>query len=281
MPDGSGSYVPLYEAKMIHLYNHRYGDFAEAEEKEDADYREIPQAGFELLADPSYETTVRYWVPEAELESRLSLKGWARGWLMGWRDITNATNQRTVIVGVFPRSGIGHKFPLVFTNQSVETAAALLAVWSSLTFDFIARQKIGGTSLTYFYLKQFACPPPSAFTSADRKFIVQRVLELTYTSHSMKPFAVDLGYTSSPFCWDEDRRALLRGELEAKVAKLYGLTLDQLRYILDPAEIYGPAYPSETFRVLKKNEIAKYGEYRTARLVLNAWDRMERGELTT
>jgi hypothetical protein len=43
--------------------------------------------------------------------------------------------------------------------------------------------------------------------------------------------------------------------------------------------VKGPDYPSETFRVLKKNEIAKYGEYRTARLVLEAWDWMQRGEL--
>lgn len=48
-----------------------------------------------------------------------------------------------------------------------------------------------------------------------------------------------------------------------------------MRYILDPADVMGPDYPSETFRVLKKNEIAKFGEYRTARLVLQAWDDME------
>jgi hypothetical protein len=52
-----------------------------------------------------------------------------------------------------------------------------------------------------------------------------------------------------------------------------------LRYILDPADVMGPDYPSETFRVLKNNEMRQYGEYRTQRLVLDAWDRMERGEL--
>ena len=31
----------------------------------------------------------------------------------------------------------------------------------------------------------------------------------------------------------------------------------------------------ETFRVLKNNEKARYGEYRTARLVLAAWDAQE------
>ncbi len=58
-------------------------------------------------------------------------------------------------------------------------------------------------------------------------------------------------------------------------ARAYGLTRDELRYILDPADAKGPDYPSETFRVLKKNEITRYGEYRTARLVLAAWDAQE------
>jgi hypothetical protein len=109
--------------------------------------------------------------------------------------------------------------------------------------------------------------------------IVSRVLELTYTSHSMAPFARDLGYDGRPFAWDEVRRALLRAELDAWYARAYGLTRDELRYILDPADVKGADYPSETFRVLKTNEIRRFGEYRTARLVLQAWDRLHKGEL--
>ena len=56
---------------------------------------------------------------------------------------------------------------------------------------------------------------------------------------------------------------------------LYGLTRDELRYILDPADVKGDDYPSETFRGLKNNDIRNFGEYRTARLVLHAWDRLE------
>lgn len=42
---------------------------------------------------------------------------------------------------------------------------------------------------------------------------------------------------------------------------------------LKPADVMGPDYPSETFRVLKKkSDIARFGEYRTARPVLAAWD---------
>ena len=63
--------------------------------------------------------------------------------------------------------------------------------------------------------------------------------------------------------------------------KAYSLTRGELRYILDPADVKGADYPSETFRVLKDKEIRHYGECRTRRLVLAAWDRMEAsGEFT-
>jgi hypothetical protein len=70
------------------------------------------------------------------------------------------------------------------------------------------------------------------------------------------------------------RAEILRrnAELDARIAKLYGLTRDELRYILDPADVYGADFPGETFRVLKEKEIRLYGEYRTRRLVLAAWD---------
>lgn len=88
----------------------------------------------------------------------------------------------------------------------------------------------------------------------------------------MTAFARELGYQGAPFAWDEVHRAQLRAELDAWFALAYGLSRDELRYVLDPKEIMGADYPSETFRVLQKNEIAKYGEYRTARLVLGAYD---------
>ena len=63
--------------------------------------------------------------------------------------------------------------------------------------------------------------------------------------------------------------------LDALYARLYGLSRNELRYILDPADVYGPEFPGETFRMLKEKEIKKFGEYRTRRLVLEAWDGME------
>ena len=106
-------------------------------------------------------------------------------------------------------------------------------------------------------------------------YITPKVLELTYTSYALASFARDLGYDGSPFAWDEERRANLRADLDAFYARAYRLTRDELRYILDPTDAMGADYPSETFRVLKEKEIRQLGEYRTRRLVLAAWDRME------
>lgn len=79
----------------------------------------------------------------------------------------------------------------------------------------------------------------------------------------------------TPFKWDDERRAHLRAELDAYYARLYGLTRDELRYILDPKDVHGPDFPGETFRVLKEKEERQLGEYRTRRLVLGAYDRLE------
>ena len=69
----------------------------------------------------------------------------------------------------------------------------------------------------------------------------------------------------------------MRAELDAYYAYLYGLSKKELRYILDPKDVMGEDYPSETFRVLKENErIREFGEYRTQRLVLEAYDRFAR-----
>lgn len=197
-------------------------------------------------------------------------------WLIGWRDITNATNERTVVGGVFPKSGVGNNLPLWHPNPLVQPqqAAVLIGTLSSMVFDFSARHKLGGTHLNFFIAQQLPVLPPSAFTSDDLAFIKPRVLELTYTSHSMRPWAEDLGHSGPPFAWDETRRAHLRAELDAFFARKYGLTRDELRYVLDPADTKGADYPSETFRVLKEREFRQFGEYRTQRLVLDAWDRL-------
>ena len=263
--------LPLYEAKMIHQFDHRWATYTP-----DGNSRDVTLAEH---CDPGFLVTPRYWVDAAEVAQRLADKGWTRGWLMGWRDICRATDERTVIAAVVPRVGVGHTMPLFMTAQEPQLAAALLANFSVVVLDFIARVKVGGTHLTYGYLKQFPILPPDRYSEADLAYIVPRVLELTYTAHDLQAWAHDLGYDGPSYAFDPDRRALLRAELDAYYARLYGLTRDELRYILDPSDVMGDDYPSETFRVLQRNEMHEFGEYRTQRLVLSAWDQLISGAL--
>jgi hypothetical protein len=258
--------LPLYEAKLIHLYDHRWASYDNQGSSRDVTLAEKQEPGFEVVP--------RYWVERKEVEERLNAQGWDRQWLMGWRDICRSTDERTVIATTVPIVAIGHTMPIFFSSTGVDQQICLLGNWQTLILDFCARNKVGGTHLTYSYLKQFPVLPPNSYDSAALAFIHPRVLELTYTSHDLKPWAQDLGYDGPPFSFDPEPRALLRAELDAYYAHLYGLSRDELRYILDPADLMGPDYPSETFRVLKNNEIRQFGEYRTQRLVLEAWDRL-------
>lgn len=218
-----------------------------------ADYGHLPASETPLADEHAVLALAEHWLQVA-----------CPQWLMGWRDITNATNERTVIASVVPLAGVGNQMPLMLFPDGGNRArfAALLANLSALVFDFVARHKTGGTHMNYFIYKQLPVLPPDRYTEADLAFIVPRVLELTYTTHDLAAWARDLGYEGQPFTFDLDRRATLRAELDAYYAKLYGLTEEELRYILDPADVMGADYPSETFRVLRNNELRDFGAYR-------------------
>ncbi len=324
--------LPLYEAKMIHQFDHRWATYMPLGREykqtslgvEDEEVSTCINVDSSEKADPSFVVQPRYWVDRREVLARVArapkdvVQAWtsrdasamgnalalwrecpvpaeevaqiAAGdlamadawieqlspkWLMGFRNIARSTDERTFIASVMPLNAVGHSMPLIDVELDPKLAACLLGCISSLTTDFIVRQKLGGTNMTYGYVKQFAVLPPTAYSEVDLAYIVPRVLELTYTAWDLKGWAEDLGYTGAPFRFDSDRRAVLRAELDARYARLYGLNRDELRYILDPSDVMGPDYPTETFRVLKNREMSEFGEYRTRRLVLEAWDREE------
>jgi hypothetical protein len=143
---------------------------------------------------------------------------------------------------------------------------------ASFRFDYVARQKIGGTSMTYFYVKQFPAFPPATYNEpvpwlADTRldsWIDSRVLELVYTAWDLQPFARDLADNGSPFRWNPKRRELLRAELDAAFFRIYEVSRDDAEHILD------------TFWTVRNRDEAQYGEYRTKRLILEVYDAMQR-----
>ena len=201
-------------------------------------------------------------------------------WLQAFRDITNATNERTAISTGLPLVGVTHHAPVInFENDSAISSALLLANLNSLPLDWSARLSVGGTSMNFFIVKQLPVLPPETYlekfctnSKSYVELVIPRVLELIYTAHDLVGFARDLGYGGDPFGWDEGRRHCLQSELDAIYAHMYRLSLDDLEWILD-----APA-PSSSFPGLKQDELKRFREYRTKRYVLTAFDKLSRGE---
>jgi hypothetical protein len=225
--------------------------------------------------DPNFEPQPSSWVHEEFFNLRMARRRVrSTTHILAMRRISSNTNERTIVATMLPFQPITYGWIIILTEVARDSAL-LLANLNSIVADYCLRNKLSQASIPQGMVYQLPILPPSAYSEANIAFIVPRVLELTYTSLSMAPFARDLGYDGPPFAWDENRRASLRADLDAFYAAAYGLTRDELRYVLDPADVEGSDYPSETFRVLKDKEMRQYGEYRTRRLVLEAWDRME------
>lgn len=250
---------------MVHLFNHRWGDYAL--QPAGRTHIALPDVPESLLSDPTYVTQPRYWVSVADVQARLTQQV---KWLLGFRDITSATVERTMIAAAFPTGAVGNKLPLLNSSQSPRLTACLGVLLSSFVLDFAARQKLGGTTMNFFVAKQLPVLPPAVLEQPTpwcspesvAAWVRPRALELTYTAVDMAGFAADLGYEGPPFRWDPQRRRQLRAELDAGCFHLYGLDHDEVDYVM------------ETFPIVRHRDEAAYGGYLTKRLILEQYDAM-------
>lgn len=281
------TYVPLYEGKMIWLYNHHFGTWPIEGERPNT----IATPSLTELQDPHSYIMPWYWVSQEEVDNRLvkiDSKGnitweWAHPWILNYRCISNATNERTFILSPIPDAcGVGNSATLLFVEGGTMPGALLLGMLSSLTFDYSTRQKVGGSNLSTFFVKQFPVLTPEQITSSGyERDIVERVARLCWFNHDLDGWMEELreecpeeySLPEEPVIWDEGQRAVWQAELDAIFAHLYGLSTEDLRYILDPEDVCGKGCINETFRVLKERELRELGEYRTKRLVMEAWNR--------
>ncbi len=271
----AGRWLPLYEAKMIHHFDHRWATYETvtvARGKKAVGDPETRDVTPEEKADPTFVVQPRYWVHETEVDRAAPPDA---GWFIGFRDICRSTDVRTAIFSVVPRTAVGHKLPLLHTQQSPTDVLCLLACASSFIFDYIVRQKLGGTSLTYGYLKQIPMlplarlrePGPWDSTQPAKELIATTTLELTYTAHDLQGFAVAQEYAGPPFAWDAERRHQLRATLDAAFFHLYGISREDVAYIMD------------TFPIIKRHDEATFGHYRTRDTILEFYDAMAGGAM--
>lgn len=258
--------LPLYEAKMTYIYNHRSGTFEGAAPGERL--HRLPTPEDLQLAEPQYAPLPFYWVSENEVDTKTDTV-WEKRWLLGWRDVTDArASVRTVVACVIPRAAVNDKFLLMLPSLDTRIISCLYANLVSIPLDYCARQKVGGLSLKYFTMKQLPLLKPKHFknkaTWAPSETVVdwisKRVLELTYNAWDLQPFAEDCGDYGPPFIWNSARRFQLQCELDAAFFHLYRISRDDADYILD------------TFDVLHRADVREHGEYRTKHVILEIYD---------
>jgi len=259
---GNSRYLPLYEGKMLQLFDHRAASVVV--NPENILRQALPKETTEdQHKDPDFVPMPRYWVSEELVLKMIPKEYYSDGWVFGFKNVTSPTNERTFIGGAFPLSAVGNSMPLILFHKSIpsESRSLLIANMSSRVFDYVARQKVGGVNLNFFIVSQLPVIPPNGYPQKASEMIKQCMLELVYTSHDILPFAKSLGYEGPPFSWSTERRAELIAQLEAIYGVLYGLTIEELEYVF------------EQFWSTKRQETETLGEYLSKALALQYFNK--------
>ncbi len=261
---GKQTYLPLYEAKMIQMYDHRAASVVVKDENwmrqgQTADATPVQHQNPEYVVEP------RWWVEEKEVDRVLTLN--QRTALLAYKDVTSPTNTRTMIASLIPYVAVANSAPLLITEESIadRTRCCLLANLNGFALDYVARQKVGGLHLNFFIVEQLPVFPPGFY--ADRcpwdqrqsleKWVSDRVLKLTCTSNDMMPLASVAGLEPPIHPWKPAERADLMAQLDAAYFILYGIDRDDVAYILStfqgtseaPPDMFGGASVAD--RILK------------------------------
>jgi hypothetical protein len=270
---GDAQMLPLYEGKMVQMYDHRAAGVtvnpdnvhrsAQPFETSDAQHR-----------DPDYVPPPQFLVAEtAVARDSPGLR-----WSVAFKDVTAPTNARTMIAAIIPESGVGNTLPMILGTQDcdayAEFAPLLLANIAAFACDYFARQKVQGQHLNWFIVEQLPLIAPAAYaqplgTTTIGDFVRGEVLRLSYTAHDLAAFARDLGHIGPPFPWDAEDRRHRMARLDALYFMLYGLDRDEVSYVLD------------TFPVVREQDEAAFGGYRTRNLVLGYMNALAAGDTTT
>jgi len=257
---GHEEYVPLYEAKLIHQFDHRWATY---------EYDKSIELDENLKRDPGLSIAPRYWVPRQEVKTSLEGK-WDRDWLLGWRNVCRSTDERTTIATITPAYGVGHSLPLMFPVADAYDVAVLLANMCSFVFDYVARQKLGGVNMTLNYISQLTSLTPSMLNArcpwseneTIKEFIAPRALELIYVSEDLRPFAVEFGYDGPPYVWDAERRFELRNQIDAGFFHIYGISRDDVNYIMD------------TFPLVMRRDFKTRGGFNIKEGIIKSYDEL-------
>src|SRR5690606_30681221 len=253
-------WIPILESKTFGQYDHRAATYNNVPQQDvlkgnahELDLSEKQQPGNVVKA--------RFWLASNTVSKYTEWHN--EDYWLAYRNVARSTDIRTTIATILPRRASDYTVRLAYGGEVIgKYASSLLSNLNCFCFDYVTRQSVAGANFSDYIMKQMPVIPPHTYTPALLDFIVPRVLELTYTAWDLQPFAQDVGYDGPPFVWDEERRFLMRCELDARYFHLYQIQRDDVDYIL------------ETFPIVKRKDEASYGSYRTKDTIMSMYDEM-------
>ncbi|AKN59972.1 hypothetical protein WB44_01215 [Synechococcus sp. WH 8020] len=264
--------TPLYEAKLVDAFNHKCTTFEGADRNKmfGTKPKTLP-ASNQQLTDAKWHSKPRYWVSKNEVENRIPTN-WKFPWIVGFRNaLSSSADSRSLRATIIPRHGAGNSLPLIFEYSGKKECLTLVGFLNSIVMDYVIKQKVSGANLNFYIIKQLPIPNLKNLTNEDLDYISSRVERLSFSSSC---FAEEEAFISGAACTDSPSRAETKAELDAYTAKLFGLDKGELDFIFWDKNECKNTSQSATFEVLRSIEIKEFGEYRSRRLALEAWDRI-------
>jgi hypothetical protein len=266
--------LPVFEGRMIDAYDYRAKGYVSGRGRA-AVWDDLP------FGSPNKSIQPQWRILPDNIPDKLA--GRTDRYRIGFGDVASPTNQRGLCAALIPPMMVcGDKVPTIILSADIQDHLLWLGVANSLAMDFLVRKKV---SLKMSYTIMDSLPFPRDFrnTPSSRE-IARRAGALCAVGPEMEAFrrvAVEAGILSSldEVVEDPDRRAVLAAEIDVLVAReVYGLSKNEMLYILDPANILGEDCGIETFKALRNREQREFNEFRTQRLIEEAWDRLKMAE---
>ena len=210
--------LPLYEGRMIGQFDFSKKGWVSGKGRT-AVWRDIPWA--KKVIEP------QFLMRRADF---LETKGVRRGLKLGFMDVSSATNTRTTIATLTFDNPHGNKVPVLGVDAASASVESLCGVLDTFTYDFSMRARLGGLTLNYFIVEETPLP---SMARAKRLDGLVRNVALPHVS-----FAPEWLDGRDGRSWQRrwaltvHERLRLRSMLDAIVAALYGLSRDDLRWIL-------------------------------------------------
>lgn len=231
--------LPILEGKFIGQHDLRFATFdgVPLEQRYVAKAKARRLDGVEKL---STMPASRYFV-EREFWSQAS-KSYRESYMLCWRSLTSATNNRTTIAALAPFSPAIQSIQFLQTPGSTDLLV-LAALFNSTVFDYLVRLKIPGIDLTQSVIQQIPVPSIDDFsrvvtfdgeTATLRSLIEHRVAALYDQERSLEGL---VGRLSSGRPDPTASREELIDEIDALIFEAYGLDEDLRREIADHFDV--------------------------------------------